>query len=40
MCLRKRCVLMSERYREIDFSLYGREGDALVLGVVKFEYLG
>ena len=31
---------MGERCREMEFSLYGRGGDALVEGVSKFKYLG
>ena len=31
---------MEERYGEMDFSLYGRDGDTMVEEVANFEYLG
>ena len=39
MCLRQRDAEISERCREMEFSLYGREGDALMEGAAKFKYL-
>ena len=40
MQFRRRGVEMVERCREMDFSLYEREGGALVEGVESFKYLG
>ena len=39
MFLRCRDEEMSDRCGEIEFSLYGKEGDRLVKGVVQFKYL-
>ena len=38
--IRKRDVDMAERCADMEFILYGREGDALVEGVSNFKYLG
>ena len=39
MFLRCRDEEMSDRCGEIEFSLYGKEGDRLVKGVVQIKYL-
>ena len=40
MHLRQRDVEMEEMCGHMEYSLYGREGDALVEGVANFKYLG
>ena len=40
MWLSRRDVEMAERYRDMVFRLYGREGGALVEGIENFKYLG
>ena len=40
MWIRWRDVEIAGRYRETEFSLYGREGNDLVEGVANFKYLG
>ena len=38
--LQWRDVELDQRSRELEFSLYGREGDALVEIVAQFKYMG
>ena len=40
MRLRRRDVDMADRYRGMEFRLYGKEGDALMEEVANFNYLG
>ena len=40
MKLRRRDVDMADRYRGMEFRLYGKEGDALMEEVANFNYLG
>ena len=40
MQLRCRYMEMTQRSGEMDFSVYGREEDELVEGVINFKYLG
>ena len=40
MRLRQRDVELAQRYGDMEFSLFGREGYELVEGVTQFKYLG